>query len=185
MSDCCEVIYEEKKVQELDDCCSVPISNSENDKDCCSVQQGDAERENSCPRCGNDGKSVELLTIKSMLLPIALTILDPQQTYRFCSSDHCDVVYFGNHGAKFETADLRVAVYQKNSGKDVYACYCFGWMRSKIIEELHVTGQSTAVSSISAHIKAGRCGCEVNNPQGSCCLGNVAATVKAAKQMLV
>jgi hypothetical protein len=27
-------------------------------------------------------------------------------------------------------------------------------------------------------VKAGNCACEVRNPQGSCCLGNVQATVK-------
>lgn len=32
------------------------------------------------------------------------------------------------------------------------------------------------------HIKADRCGCEVNNPQGSCCLGNVSAFIKQVKK---
>jgi hypothetical protein len=31
---------------------------------------------------------------------------------------------------------------------------------------------------VTEHIRAGRCGCNVNNPQGSCCLGNIQAVVK-------
>jgi hypothetical protein len=34
---------------------------------------------------------------------------------------------------------------------------------------------------ITALVKAERCACEVKNPQGSCCLGNVAAATNAAK----
>lgn len=184
MLDNCELNNPENPDETNDVCCSVPNAVSENHEDCCGVKEEEANIVKTCPNCGGDGKSIELLSIKSMLLPKALETLDVHQSYRFCSSDNCDVVYFGDHGAKFTTTDLRVSVFQKNSGEDVHACYCFGWTRSKIAEELRVMGQSTAVSLISAHIKAGRCGCEVNNPQGSCCLGNVTAAVKAAKQIL-
>jgi hypothetical protein len=29
------------------------------------------------------------------------------------------------------------------------------------------------LNTIRQNIKENRCGCEVNNPQGSCCLGNI------------
>nr|WP_274436662.1 hypothetical protein [Alicyclobacillus sp. ALC3] len=37
------------------------------------------------------------------------------------------------------------------------------------------------VQHISEQIQADRCGCEVNNPQGSCCLGNVMAFVHSIR----
>ena len=57
-------------------------------------------------------------------------------------------------------------------------CYCFGYTEKSIWEEIRRTGRSTAPQTIAAHVKAGRCGCEVNNPGGSCCLGEVNRVVK-------
>lgn len=59
------------------------------------------------------------------------------------------------------------------------ACYCFNWTRARIRKEIKQAGKSQAVQEISMHMKANRCGCEVNNPQGSCCLGNVRNYEKA------
>src|SRR5690606_3948178 len=84
----------------------------------------------------------------------------------------------------FRTADVKVPVYQKDPGEDVPVCYCFGWTRRRIRDELAQTGKSTASATIAAHVKAGRCGCEVNNPQGACCLGNVQAVVRQWKATL-
>jgi hypothetical protein len=37
---------------------------------------------------------------------------------------------------------------------------------------------SHAVQRVREHISAGRCGCEVRNPRGVCCLGDVTEAVK-------
>jgi len=63
-------------------------------------------------------------------------------------------------------------------------CYCFGWTPQKIVGEIETTGKSTAIDRIKAQVKAGNCYCEVTNPQGACCLGNVAQAVKEAKAVL-
>jgi hypothetical protein len=47
-------------------------------------------------------------------------------------------------------------------------------------EEIAASGKSTVVERIASEMKAGLCACEIRNPQGSCCLGNVKAVVKAA-----
>jgi hypothetical protein len=44
--------------------------------------------------------------------------------------------------------------------------------------EIESTGASTAVDRIRRHIDAGRCACEVRNPRGACCLGDVIAAIK-------
>ncbi|GAB6932526.1 putative iron-sulfur cluster-binding metallochaperone [Calditerricola satsumensis] len=150
--------------------------------ECCSVGNGKASAaESRCPGCGQVGKPVALLTLKSLLKPEALERLDPQAAYAFCATPHCPVVYFGGQGGPFDTDDVKVAVYQKDPGADVPVCYCFGWTRRRIQDELARTGKSTAAAAIAAHVKAGRCGCEVNNPQGACCLGNVQAFVRGMR----
>ena len=57
-------------------------------------------------------------------------------------------------------------------------CYCFGENEADIRTEIEATGHSEAVQRVRAHIEAGRCACEVRNPRGVCCLGDIAATVK-------
>ncbi len=39
-------------------------------------------------------------------------------------------------------------------------------------------GQSQAVERVKADIEANRCACDVRNPRGACCLGDLAAAVK-------
>lgn len=58
-------------------------------------------------------------------------------------------------------------------------CYCFEVTEADIGREIAATGASTAMDKITTHVKAGRCACEIKNPQGTCCLGNVAAIVSA------
>jgi hypothetical protein len=41
---------------------------------------------------------------------------------------------------------------------------------------------STVVADVTTGIKAGQCACEIRNPQGSCCLGNVRKVVKRIQQ---
>jgi hypothetical protein len=47
------------------------------------------------------------------------------------------------------------------------------WRKSH--EEILDTGKCTSPQWITAEVKAGNCACEIRNPQGFCCLGNVIA----------
>ncbi|MCF2969965.1 (2Fe-2S)-binding protein [Synechococcus sp. Nb3U1] len=137
-----------------------------------------------CPQDGTKGKPVQLITLKSLLVPVALEQLNPATAYGFCPSPNCPVVYFSEQGQTFTTADLKVSVFQKNENDDAFVCYCFGWSRQRIREELNQLGESNSVDIIITHIKAKRCGCQVNNPQGSCCLENVRSVVKQTVEAL-
>ncbi|WP_141432661.1 putative iron-sulfur cluster-binding metallochaperone [Bacillus sp. 03113] len=148
--------------------------------DCCSVSN-EKEKLVVCPSCKNIGKQMKIITLKSLLLPKALELLQPETRYHFCAFSECDVVYFNEKEQIFTKSDLKVPVYQKNDQDDTPICYCFGWTRKNVSEESEKTEKSTIVQNISMHIKAQRCGCEMNNPQGSCCLGNVTGFIKRVK----
>lgn len=77
------------------------------------------------------------------------------------------------------TGDVRRPVTQKDPAH-APVCYCFGFTPAMIREELVATGKSTVIERIAAEMKADFCACEIRNPQGSCCLGNVKAAVKVA-----
>jgi len=142
---------------------------------CC---ENETKLKESCPSCKNPGKAVPLITLKALLKPDILNDLDTVEPYFFCSSSDCSVVYFNSIGTIYNTDDLKVSVFQKEKGEEVPACYCFGWTRKKISGEIHNSDKSSAIESIKKNIQAGRCACEINNPQGSCCLGNVSQYVK-------
>jgi len=134
-----------------------------------------------CPQCGKKGKAVDLLTVKALL---ARSLMDlTSKSYRFCAQADCSVVYFATDGSQvLYEEDVRERVFQKHpEDPDVFVCYCFRYTVGAIHGEVQRTGQSTAPDEISAGVKAGKCGCEVRNPQGSCCLGNVRSVVKRAQ----
>ena len=130
-----------------------------------------------CPRCGQKGQQIDTLTVKA-LLAISLEHIRPT-SYRFCRTEDCPVVYFSADGQVFEEEALRERVHQKHPlADDVFVCYCFRHTPGSIRTELETTGKSTVIERIRAGIDAGQCACEVRNPQGSCCLGNVTKLVR-------
>jgi len=99
--------------------------------------------------------------------------------YRFCQTQTCPVVYYSADGEQiFTVEEIRERVYQKEpEAERVLVCYCFG----------HTVGELRAASSkgrivimedINIGINSGQCACDLRNPQGSCCLGNVRNMIK-------
>lgn len=150
----------------------------------CATKPPTAAQVQHCPVCGRKGKPVGM-TVKAMLA-VSLHEIQPDSTYRFCATPSCPIVYFANDGEqRFTEAQLRERVYQKHpDDNDVFVCYCFRHTPSSIQAELLATGQSTAVETVTQGVKAHQCACELRNPQGSCCLGNLSETVKRVRQTL-
>jgi hypothetical protein len=66
----------------------------------------------------------------------------------------------------------------KEESDTIPVCYCFGFTRKDIEDEIAETGRSTVADRITAEVVAGRCACEVKNPSGKCCLGNVTRIIQ-------
>lgn len=143
---------------------------------CCAGNSSES-RSGRCPQSGSAGVAVDRQTVKALLTEHALARLESTD-YRFCADARCDIVYFSGTGSHFGTADLRVPVWQKLPSGHGLVCYCFGESEAAIGAEIELSGRSLAVQRIRDHITAGRCACEVRNPRGTCCLGDVIATVK-------
>ena len=144
---------------------------------CCTVKPATHRSPAHCPECGGTGRLVDRITVKAMLRPAALMRLSALE-HRFCPAPDCPVVYFG-HDEVFDRDEIVVPVFQKEPTGERTVCYCFAISEREIRTELIRTGRSSASERISALVKADRCACEVRNPQGTCCLGNVAAAVEA------
>lgn len=151
----------------------------------CTVEQPTATHVQHCPACGKKGKSVGTETVKA-LLAVTLHAIRPDHTYRFCAEEVCPVVYFADDGKQtFTEQELRERVYQKHpDDANVFVCYCFRHTPGSIRAELLASSQSTVVETVTQGTKVHQCACEIRNPQGSCCLGNVGAAVKRVRQDL-
>ncbi len=171
----------------MNDCCDVPSTTvpgtGELPEAGCPAPEAASEpasrpRAIRCPACGARGRSVEVQTVKA-LLGVSLRRLRAS-AYRFCPTPHCAVVYFAVDGSEqYTEEELRERVHQKHpDDPQVFVCYCFRYTPGEIQAELATTGRSTVVEEIQAGIEEGQCACEIRNPQGSCCLGNVLAVVR-------
>ncbi|WMT39853.1 (2Fe-2S)-binding protein [Paenibacillus sp. D2_2] len=144
--------------------------------DCCShtpSTQGSSTL--ICPVCEQKGKSVKLITLKALLKPSALETINPESPYTFCSNPSCKIVYFSDRQTYSKDA-LKVSVFQKDKELNVPVCYCFGWTRERLIQAIEENQRPS--DHIREQMQANRCGCEINNPQGACCLGNVTTFVR-------
>lgn len=159
------------------DCCATDSS--------CMVEQPTLAQVQHCPACGKRGKQVGMETVKA-LLAVSLHEIQPDSNYRFCATLNCAIVYFADSGEQiFSEADLRERVYQKHpNDNDIFVCYCFHHTLGSIRAELEATQQSTTVETVTQGTKTGQCACELRNPQGSCCLGNIHVVVKRVQQKL-
>jgi len=134
-----------------------------------------------CPACGELGRPVQRLTLGALVKAKYRARIPHQEAFCFCKTPSCEVVYFAAGKALFKKDDLGVPVGLKEpSDPTAPVCYCFGWTPQRIRAEIDTAGKSTVIEQIKAQVKAGNCYCEVTNPQGSCCLGNVAQAVKKA-----
>jgi hypothetical protein len=125
---------------------------------------------------GATGIPVKLLTVKALLSPTALERLN-RVAHRFCPDATCEVVYFDELGNWYGKHEIRVSVWQKEPFGARTICYCFGESEGSICTEVTAEGSSAAANRVRAHIAAGRCACQVRNPKGSCCLGDITAAV--------
>ena len=131
----------------------------------------------ACPECGKTGKLIQGQTVKSLLLTSLRQVQDMK--YLFCRTRTCPVVYFSADGEQtFAIEQVRERVYQKEpEAQEVFVCYCF----RHTIGDLRATssqGRIAIVNDINTGINAGQCACDLRNPQGSCCLGNVRGLIK-------
>ena len=129
-----------------------------------------------CPTNGRKGRRVETLTIRA-LLNRSLTEVS-ETKYWFCPDPACPTVYYSHDGSQtFDEAAVRERVYQKHAQDSaVLVCYCFQHTLGAIAAD-----GARLEDEISAGVKNGQCACEIRNPQGSCCLGNVKQIVKRAE----
>jgi hypothetical protein len=154
MSDCC--------LTAKDGACSLPTSNP-----------------GVCPSCGEKGKPVAVLTVKSLVRDHMR--VPASASYSFCRTTDCEVVYFSGQ-AVLEKPDLKVRVGIKETADPIPLCYCFDYSQEDVSRDIEATGSTTILEEIKAEVQGGFCACEVKNPSGACCLGDITRAIQEAKK---
>lgn len=145
---------------------------------CCSGAKMTKETaQNACGRCGEVGRVVARQTVVHHVKSEKLSSVETDE-YKFCPSENCPVVYYSAAGRVFTVEDVRELVTAKASGDTRPVCYCFGFTQGFIRQEIEQTGKSTVPAQVTQFIKEKLCVCEVRNPAGACCLGEINRTVK-------
>src|SRR6266851_5607263 len=159
--------------------CHQPGRREQTMSDCCPGPKPKVAIQSACPRCGTVGRVVEDQTIEAILkLPQTLSLLAAGR--RFCRTPSCEVVYYGDDGRVVDKHDTPIRVGLKEREDPIPLCYCFGFSAADVRREIAETGSCTIPERITAGIRAGRCSCEVMNPSGTCCLGEVNKAVEEA-----
>jgi hypothetical protein len=115
---------------------------------------------------------VAVLTVKSLVrdhmrIPASVS-------YSFCRTVDCEVVYFSDQ-AVFTKPDVKVRVGIKETADPIPLCYCFDYSREDI-------RKTSVLEEIKAEVQGGFCACEVKNPSGTCCLGDITRAIQEAKK---
>lgn len=153
---------------------------------CCSSARDEAcslpeSKPSFCPACGQKGKSVATLTVKNLVLDH--TRVATAASYSFCRTPDCSVVYFADE-RNFYKSDIKVRVGIKEQEDPIPLCYCFGYTRENVRSDLEEHGATGIPEKIKAEIQSGFCACEVKNPSGDCCLGNLTKTIQDVQKKL-
>ncbi len=181
---CCEIDDDIHRQEETSTKGLIPGTN-QSGHSCCDVKKVVVSGDNSiCKECGNKGIPVDEITLKSLVKEPALEAIGNPDGFYFCETPTCKVVYFNNEQQVYlHKEDLKVRVGIKETENPIPVCYCFGWTQERIFEHIKQSGYSTAAQEIGAKIKAGECTCDIKNPSGRCCLGNVYKVVKRGMEL--
>jgi len=150
--------------------CCPPPKNNNNQQESCKLPGASTRAE--CPVSHALSRRVGDQTLINLLHPAKVKEIH-KSPYYYCADPECPVVYFANDGHVFTIHDVSVTVLAKDSGEDVNVCYCFDWSRKRIWNEIEHTGNSTASEQIAKEIREGNCLCDIKNPKGDCCLGDI------------
>jgi hypothetical protein len=150
--------------------------NIETHEACCQIQTTACP----CPLCGNAGRKVTALTLDHHVPPPLRAAIGDDAT--FCLNPACEVVYCNPAGLVVRKGQTLLPVTIKESGDPVPVCYCFGFKRGDLRKDLAERGKTDIPERIREGIAEGRCACERTNPQGACCLGNVAGAIKQIQE---
>ncbi len=149
---------------------------------CCTSKTCDASntqpaQQSFCPVCGTKGRPVSTRTVKSLVRDH--TRVSADRAYWLCRAPGCDVVYFSD-SVSFYKSDIKVRVGFKEQQDPIPLCYCFDYTRADLSSDVALRGETDIPDRVKAEVERGFCACDVKNPSGACCLGDLTRAIPSA-----
>lgn len=147
--------------------------------DCCSVSHKEKiSTEIKCPTCDQEGKQVELLTIRAMTRRDFTHYGELIPGFLCLNPDDSTVYYFSNLDFTVNQDNVVTDIGFKTNAKTKTICYCFRHTKQDIIDDYLKNGKSNIEIDVRQKVKDKLCTCEVSNPKGKCCLGDIRTVIK-------
>jgi len=133
--------------------------------DCCSSKpEATHSKKQHCPKCNNNCSSVSLATVLHHIKQPWQQLDSDDDSYFFCRTPDCNVVYFDTSASSITKDKLRSKVGIKETDESSLICYCFDVNRHEAQTNPH------AKAFVIEQTKNGTCTCATYNPSGKCCL---------------
>lgn len=151
--------------------------------DCCSVSHIETKStEIKCPSCDQKGKQVDLTTIRSMTRRNFPHYGELTQGLLCLNPDDLTVYYFSNLDFTVYQDDVVTDIGFKTNAITKTVCYCFRHTKHDIIDDYLKHGKSKIENDVRQKVKDKQCTCEVSNPKGKCCLGDIRTVIKGVEE---
>jgi acetoin utilization deacetylase AcuC-like enzyme len=134
-----------------------------------------------CPECGKPGRKVSPLTVQSHTVLEHFRSLEASESWQFCRTPSCSIGYFSSPKREAVTLDaMKTTPFPKSDDPARLVCFCFEHTVEAVTEDLRKHPESTIKADIREACRGGQDDCERMNPEGLCCLGNVALVIRNA-----
>jgi len=128
-----------------------------------------------CPKCNKEGKKVQSITVRHMILESLKHEIKDEQYY-LCINEECDAVYY-NSTKVYVRNQVIVPVWFKKDANPKYICYCNKVTEQQIIDAV-INKNARDIRDIIMFTGAMKNGkCLVNNPAGECCGSTIKVTI--------
>lgn len=131
-----------------------------------------------CPKCGEGGRKVSSVTVEAHTVEGRRRSLDDLDGWRFCRTSSCDVGYFDAGRQRVLVDQMTTVPFQKSDSPERLVCFCFGHTVAAVAQDAVINGESAIKAAITEACRSGLDACALKNPEGVCCLGNVAAVTR-------
>lgn len=150
--------------------------------DCCTIlSEKDVRRNGFCPTCGIKGLPVKAITIKALTSEQWSDYNKITDGFYCTNPEDSTVYYIPDNNLVINKLDLLVRVGLKEKVEPLLVCYCFQHTRSEIEQDFVKNNHSTIEDEIREKVRKDLCSCEILNPKGRCCLGDVRKTYLKTK----
>ncbi len=149
--------------------------------DCCTIPSNQLGTAGVCPVCGQKGKPVDLNTVRALTRRNFPNYGELTQGFICLNPEDKTVYYFNDLKITVNQKDVVTNVGFKSQSYIKTVCYCFQHTADNIIDDYIKNNISNIENDVRQKVKEKRCSCEVSNPKGKCCLGDIRNVIKGVQ----